>query len=132
MQTGSSFSPRMSMSARSRPGTASPRATLRIPGLAVHPPPAIVYGQELSPRSPRFRPQSATSSIRPTSAAVRAGGRLYVQSPLDGMSENEMINEARLRIQHNKQRPVKVRAERRWDLVLWDSCAILCVCVRGR
>ena len=41
---------------------------------------------------------------RPTSAVVRAGGRLYVQSPLKGMNENEMINEARLRIAHNKQR----------------------------
>ena len=37
-------------------------------------------------------------------AAVRAGGRLYIQSPLKGMSENEMINEARIRIAHNKQR----------------------------
>jgi len=37
-------------------------------------------------------------------AAVRAGGRLYVQSPLAGMSDNEMINEARIRMQHNKQR----------------------------
>lgn len=35
---------------------------------------------------------------------MRAGGRLYVQSPLQGMSENEMINEARMRLAHNKQR----------------------------
>ena len=55
---------------------------------------------QMSPRS--FRPTSAP--MRPTSAAVRAGGRLYVQSPLAGMSENEMINEARMRLAHNKQR----------------------------
>lgn len=29
---------------------------------------------------------------------------MYVQSPLDGMSENEMINEARIRLAHNRQR----------------------------
>jgi len=29
---------------------------------------------------------------------------LYVQSPVSGLSENEMINEARIRIAHNKQR----------------------------
>lgn len=29
---------------------------------------------------------------------------MYIQSPLTGMTENEMINEARIRIQHNKQR----------------------------
>jgi len=52
--------------------------------------------------SPRYRPVSAP--IAPASAAVRAGGRLYVQSPLYGMSEAEMINEARMRLAHNKQR----------------------------
>jgi len=35
---------------------------------------------------------------------MRGGGRLYTQSPLKGMSENEVINEARIRLAHNKQR----------------------------
>ena len=58
--------------------------------------------------SPRYSPRSTirqtSAPHRPASAAVRAGGRLYVQSPLIGMSENEMINEARIRMDHNKQR----------------------------
>ena len=83
----------------------SPRIGFQAPGVpqavaAAMPPPPQAYSPRLSPRS--FRPTSAP--LRPTSAAVRAGGRLYVQSPLTGMSENEMINEARLRLQHNKQR----------------------------
>ena len=32
------------------------------------------------------------------------GGRLYTHSPLEGYSEEEMIQEARLRMEHNKQR----------------------------
>ena len=40
----------------------------------------------------------------PPFSAVRGGGRLYIQSPLTGLSENEMINEARLRTKHNRQR----------------------------
>ena len=54
----------------------------------------------LAPLSPR----AETSRPSTTSAAVRGGGRLYTQSPIDGYSEAEMIREARLRIEHNKQR----------------------------
>ena len=58
-----------------------------------------------SPRSPRTLASLALSP-RPstTSAAVRGGGRLFVQSPLCEYSEAEMIKEAQLRISHNKQR----------------------------
>lgn len=92
------YSPRGPMSARpmSARQMQSPRG-----GGFYQPPPGSPMGQSMgSPRS--FRPTSAP--IRPTSATLRAGGRLYIQSPLEGMSENEMINEARMRIQHNKQR----------------------------
>jgi Ca2+-binding EF-hand superfamily protein len=40
---------------------------------------------------------------RPISA-VRAGGRLYVQSPIEGYTQAEMIYEARQRLAHNRQR----------------------------
>jgi len=36
--------------------------------------------------------------------AVRGGGRLYAQPPLEGYTEEEMCAEAKLRIEHNKQR----------------------------
>lgn len=56
----------------------------------------------LSPRSMgEFRPHTAPY---PPLSQIRGGGRLYVQSPVSGLSENEMINEARIRIAHNKQR----------------------------
>ena len=66
-----------------------------------------------SPRTPRT-PSSKLSPLammraetsRPstTSAQVRGGGRLYTLSPIEGYSEAEMVREARLRIEHNKQR----------------------------
>ena len=56
-----------------------------------------------SPATPRLRPISSARSSA-TSAAVRGGGRLFVQSPLSGYTEAEMLCEARLRLQHNKQR----------------------------
>ena len=90
------------MSPRMRPQTASPRAP-GSPRMVPMPPP----GAGSSAGSPRLTPRSQfghTISSRPASACVRAGGRLYVQSPLQGMSENEMINEARIRLAHNKQR----------------------------
>jgi len=37
-------------------------------------------------------------------AQLKGGGRLFDQSPLKGMSQNEVINEARIRLAHNKQR----------------------------
>lgn len=48
-----------------------------------------------------MRPQT---SFVPSSAQLRGGGRLYTNSPLDGYSEAEMIAEAKLRMEHNKQR----------------------------
>jgi len=82
------------------PRDASPRGSPRN-GFVPMPPPAAPGSQQSTPRS-SFRPSSAP--IRPTSAAVRGGGRLYVQSPLTGMTENEMLNEAKIRLAHNKQR----------------------------
>jgi len=70
-------SPRSSMSPRPMSAMMSPRAGFRV---------------------------GAAPSARPSSAAVRGGGRLYVESPIKGMTENEMINEARIRHHHNKQR----------------------------
>jgi len=57
-----------------------------------------------SPRLAPLSPRAETSRPSTTSAVVRGGGRLYTQSPIDGYSEAEMIREARLRIEHNKQR----------------------------
>ena len=48
--------------------------------------------------------RAETSRPSTTSAQVRGGGRLYTQSPVDGYSEQEMIREAQLRIEHNRQR----------------------------
>jgi hypothetical protein len=39
-----------------------------------------------------------------SSAQVRGGGRLFIQSPLYGYNESEMIREAQIRINHNRQR----------------------------
>ena len=62
------------------------------------------------PGSPRLPPLESGSLLRAEThrpsknAAVRGGGRLFDQSPLDGYSEAEMIVEAKIRLQHNKQR----------------------------
>ena len=58
-------------------------------------------GAKLSPLS-LMRSESARLST--TSAQVRGGGRLYAQSPIAGYTEQEMIKEAKLRLEHNKQR----------------------------
>jgi len=55
--------------------------------------------------SPRLTPIASLhrgaypNTARPTttSAALRGGGRLYAQSPLNGYTEAEMIREAQLR-----------------------------------
>lgn len=39
-----------------------------------------------------------------TNSVVRGGGRLYDKSPLANLTEAEMIVEAKIRLQHNKQR----------------------------
>ena len=49
-------------------------------------------------RSETTRPSTTASS------QVKGGGRLYTQSPIAGYTEAEMVREARLRIEHNKQR----------------------------
>ena len=65
--------------------------------------------------SPRFTPRPPAGSrgtarpVPPRVSAVggmgvRAGGRLYVESPVAGYTDAEMIEEARIRITHNKQR----------------------------
>lgn len=54
--------------------------------------------------SPLAMMRAETARPSTTSAAVRGGGRLYALSPIDGYSEQEMIKEAQLRLQHNKQR----------------------------
>ena len=74
--------------------------------------------QALPPRSPRLPPLDSprvgsprvlsprVHRPRPTtsSAQVRGGGRLFIQSPLSGYTEAEMIREAQIRLEHNKQR----------------------------
>jgi len=87
---------------------------MRRPQSAAYPSPRVGYVLPMPPMggssvsgSPRVSPRSfrpGSAPVRPQSAAVRGGGRLYVQSPLVGMNESEMINEARIRLEHNKQR----------------------------
>ena len=63
-----------------------------------------------SPRlaSPRLPPLSARPSVSAQpghrSAQIRGGGRLFVQSPVAGYSEPEMIREAKFRLEHNRHR----------------------------
>ena len=58
--------------------------------------------QERRRRAASMRAETARPTS--TSAVVRGGGRLYAQSPISGYSEQEMIKEAQLRLEHNKQR----------------------------
>lgn len=83
-----------------REGDPSP---LSIKALSARSPPrpSPRHSTRLAPLS-MIRAETARPST--TSAAVRGGGRLYMESPVDGYSEQEMIREAQLRIEHNKQR----------------------------
>ena len=61
--------------------------------------------------SARLAPLFGSNVLRPGTvpnppafSQLRGGGRLYTHSPLEGYSEEEMIQEARLRMEHNKQR----------------------------
>ena len=45
-----------------------------------------------------------SSSMASLMGPVKGGGRLYAEPPLNGYTEEEMIAEARNRVQHNTQR----------------------------
>ena len=55
-------------------------------------------GDSLARQARLARSQSQASSI------VRAGGRLFAESPIAGFTKEEMLHEAKVRQEHNRQR----------------------------
>lgn len=113
---------------------ASNKCVQRRPSFAKPPQGMSVSARGVS-GSPRLPPLDynvvrAATARGSSNAAVRGGGRLFDQSPLDGYTEAEMIQEAKIRLQHNKQRmqlkKLLSSAAQKGELVTADDLMIAC------
>lgn len=64
----------------------------------------IMGSPRLPPIQSPLRAESARGITSNRVTELRGGGRLFIQSPIQGYNESEMVREAQLRIEHNKQR----------------------------